>query len=208
MQIFSGTGFLTITDSPPNNDSPPTTSTLTSPPTSNQPTATTTSNQPTNNPFVQHVDVHSSPGRGSIDPYIAGLPVYDERPENDLVFGVLTSVGYFFITIVLMIGVIMGDDQRYTVRKFSLEMMWPIFPDVPVQLLWVPLLHCDGVWADWCIQACTICKFVLLHEFWFCICLTFQGVAKARAMGSMAILTSFVFLVDTVFNVMAMWNGQ
>ena len=55
-----------------------------------------------------------------MDPYIAGLPVYDERPENDLVFGVLTSVGYFFITIVLMIGVIMGDDQRYTVRKFSL----------------------------------------------------------------------------------------
>merc|ERR1711936_558414 len=49
-----GTGFLTITDSPPNNDSPPTTSTLTSPPMSNQPTATTTSNQPTNNPFVQH----------------------------------------------------------------------------------------------------------------------------------------------------------
>ena len=80
-----------------------------------------------------------------MDPYIAGLPVYDERPENDLVFGVLTSVGYFFITIVLMIGVIMGDDQRYTVRKFSLEMIWPISLDVPVQLLWVPLLHCDGV---------------------------------------------------------------
>ena len=36
----------------------------------------------------------------------------------------------------------------------------------------------------------------------------FQGVAKARGMGSMAILTSFVFLVDTVFNIMAMWNGQ
>ena len=36
----------------------------------------------------------------------------------------------------------------------------------------------------------------------------FQGVAKARAMGSMAILTSFVFLVDTVFNILAMFNGQ
>ena len=117
MQIFSGTGFLTITDSPPNADSPPTTSTLTSPPTTNQQT-TTTAGQ-----FDQHIDVHSSVGRGGMDPYIAGLPVYDERPENDLVFGVLTSVGYFFITIVLMIGVIMGDDQRYTVRKFSLEMI-------------------------------------------------------------------------------------
>ena len=52
-----------------------------------------------------------------MDPYIGGLPIYDERPENDLVFGVLTSVGYFFITIVLMIGVIMGDDQKFTVRK-------------------------------------------------------------------------------------------
>ena len=67
--------------------------------------------------FEQHVDVHSSVGRGGVDPYIGGLPIYDERPENDLVFGVLTSVGYFFITIVLMIGVIMGDDQKYTVRK-------------------------------------------------------------------------------------------
>merc|ERR1711970_1322991 len=114
-----GTGFLTITDSPSNTDSPPTTSTLTAPPTSNQPTTTTTSNQPPNNQFDQHVDVHSSLGRGSIDPYIAGLPVYDERPENDLVFGVLTSVGYFFITIVLMIGVIMGDDQKYTLFLFN-----------------------------------------------------------------------------------------
>ena len=30
----------------------------------------------------------------------------------------------------------------------------------------------------------------------------------ARGMGSMAILTSFVFLVDTVFNVLAIKNGE
>ena len=35
-----------------------------------------------------------------------------------------------------------------------------------------------------------------------------QGGPKARAMGSMAILTSFVFLVDTVFNVLAIKNGE
>ena len=102
---------MTITDSPPipsTPSSPPTTSTVT---TTGQSTTTTPK------PFDQHIDVHSSVGRGGMDPYIAGLPVYDERPENDLVFGVLTSVGYFFITIVLMVGVIMGDDQRYTVRK-------------------------------------------------------------------------------------------
>ena len=45
-------------------------------------------------------------------------------------------------------------------------------------------------------------------NFVFFICFIFKGVAKARGMGSMAILTSFVFLVDTVFNIMAMWNGQ
>ena len=120
-QLFSGTGFLTITDSPPippTATSPPTTSTVT-----NEPTTTSQSTTKTVKQFDLHIDVHSSLGREGMDPYIAGLPVYDERPENDLVFGVLTSVGYFFITIVLMIGVIMGDDQRYTVRKFSLEMI-------------------------------------------------------------------------------------
>lgn len=112
---------MTITDSPPippTATSPPTTSTVTNEPTTTSQSTTTTTTQ-----FDQHIDVHSSLGREGVDPYIAGLPVYDERPENDLVFGVLTSVGYFFITIVLMIGVIMGDDQRYTVRKFSLEMI-------------------------------------------------------------------------------------
>ena len=89
-------------------DSPPASSTVSPPPTTT--TATTASTK-------QHVDAHSSVGRGGVDPYIGGSPIYDERPENDLVFGVLTSVGYFFITIVLMIGVIMGDDQKYTVRK-------------------------------------------------------------------------------------------
>ena len=52
-----------------------------------------------------------------MEPYLAGLPSYEERPENDLVFGVMTSAGYFFITIVLMIGVVMGDRQKYTVSR-------------------------------------------------------------------------------------------
>merc|ERR1711944_155102 len=54
-----GTGFLTITDSPPTLS---TTSTV-SPPT----TTSTSSGQ-----FDQHVDVHSSSGRGGMDPYIGG----------------------------------------------------------------------------------------------------------------------------------------
>ena len=98
-------------------DSPPTRPTVTPPSTTSSVSTPTpaTPNKPSQ--FDQHVDVHSSVGRGGVDPFIAGYPIYDERPENDLVFGVLTSVGYFFITIVLMVGVIMGDDQKYTVRK-------------------------------------------------------------------------------------------
>ena len=51
-------------------------------------------------------------------------------------------------------------------------------------------------------------KYVLLSSAGVNFVFIFQGVAKARGMGSMAILTSFVFLVDTVFNILAMWNGQ
>ena len=38
-----------------------------------------------------------------------------ERDENDLVFGVMTTVGYWFITIVLMIGLILGDRPKIMV---------------------------------------------------------------------------------------------
>jgi len=156
-----GTGFLTITDSPP-------ASSTVSPP----PTITTSTSASTK----QHVDAHSSAGRGGVDPYIGGSPIYDERPENDLVFGVLTSVGYFFITIVLMIGVIMGDDQKFTMFLFNF-----------FGFLFFIAMGSEQIDA-------------YKHAPY--------GVAKARGMGSMAILTSFVFLVDTVFNIMAMWNGQ
>ena len=107
-------------------------------------------------------------------------------------------------------------------KEISLEIIWSVVTlDVLVQLLRVPFLHCNGVWADWRVQARAIrkftdafmdgeiCAFILCWwAFWFSICFMFQGIAKARGMGSMAILTSFVFLVDTVFNIMAMWNGQ
>ena len=40
---------------------------------------------------------------------------FSERAENDLVFGIMTSVGYFFIVIILMIGIIMGDKPTFSV---------------------------------------------------------------------------------------------
>ena len=41
--------------------------------------------------------------------------VLNERDENDLVFGIMTTVGYWFITIVLMTGLILGERPRMTV---------------------------------------------------------------------------------------------
>ena len=38
-----------------------------------------------------------------------------ERAENDLVFGILTSTGYLFIIIVLMVGIVLGDTPTLTV---------------------------------------------------------------------------------------------
>ena len=50
-------------------------------------------------------------------------PAYDEifkmseRAENDLVFGTMTSAGYFYITIILMIGIVLGDNARMSVSR-------------------------------------------------------------------------------------------
>jgi len=38
-----------------------------------------------------------------------------ERDENDLVFGIMTTVGYWFITMVLLIGLVLGDRPKITV---------------------------------------------------------------------------------------------
>ena len=50
-----------------------------------------------------------------------GLPgSYPERSENDLILGLLVSPGYFFITLVLLVGLAFGDESEYGVKlKFS-----------------------------------------------------------------------------------------
>ena len=46
-----------------------------------------------------------------------GLPgSYPERSENDLILGLLVSPGYFFITLVLLVGLALGDESEYGVR--------------------------------------------------------------------------------------------
>ena len=46
-----------------------------------------------------------------------GLPgSYPERSENDLILGLLVSPGYFFITLVLLVGLALGDESEYGVK--------------------------------------------------------------------------------------------
>ena len=45
-----------------------------------------------------------------------GAPTfYPERSENDLILGLLVSPGYFFITLVLLVGLALGDANEYGV---------------------------------------------------------------------------------------------
>ena len=66
-------------------------------------------------------NVHSPFGRDLTEEYVvsANNPPYPEQAENDLIFGIMTSVGYFFISLVLMVGVVMGDRQNYTVSSLG-----------------------------------------------------------------------------------------
>jgi len=103
-----------------------------------------------------------------------GAAAISERAENDLIFGILTSVGYFYITIVLMVGIALGDRQKFTLLLFN------------------------------------------SFGFLFYLSLGSEHISvnsdrptdkpRANAMGAMAILTSFTFLVDSVFSVLDVMN--
>ena len=110
---ISGIGFQTLPTEAPAPTNPMTTSTTTAQ-VKTTTTATTTTKQ---NVF----NVHSQFGRDLVENYVmsAGNPPYPEQAENDLIFGIMTSVGYFFITLVLMVGVLMGDSQNFTVSSLS-----------------------------------------------------------------------------------------
>jgi len=90
-----------------------------------------------------------------------------ERAENDLVFGIMTSAGYFYITIILMAGIVLGDNARISLFLFNL-FGFLFFIAIGSEQIDIAGQHS-------------------------------QGKHTANGMGAMAILTSFVFLVDTVF---------
>merc|ERR1712062_25994 len=101
--------------------------------------------------------------------------VLSERDENDLVFGIMTTLGYWFITIVLMIGLLLGDRPKMTILLFN------------------------------------------VFGFLFFLSIGSEQIARyrgkegkhtANGMGAMAILTSIVYLVDSVFSFLDFRNGE
>ena len=49
-------------------------------------------------------------GSGSIQVFSWGDDV------NTSIFGIMTSVGYFYFIIILLVGIAMGDNNKFTVR--------------------------------------------------------------------------------------------
>ena len=49
-------------------------------------------------------------GSGSIQVFSWGDDV------NTSIFGIMTSVGYFYFIIILLVGIAMGDNNKYTVK--------------------------------------------------------------------------------------------
>jgi len=174
----------TPTTTTPTTTTPTTTTPTTPNPTTTTPTTTTTTtptSTATNPPSkkIWHESpfgiAESAPGYHAV-PYVGAELELTESAENDLIFGVLTSVGYFFITIVLMVGILMGDKQKFTMLLFNL------FGFLFFLALGSRQVH------------------VYRHMD--------SGKSKARGMGAMAIMTSFTFMVDTIFSVLEVKNGD
>merc|ERR1711953_1521372 len=150
---------------------PPTTTTTTTATT----TATTTT---TNTSFERNIFLEKllhSKAAADKESFKSSDCVLNERDENDLVFGIMTTVGYWFITIVLMTGLILGERPRMTILLFN------------------------------------------IFGFLFFLSMGSEQIARyrgrdgkhtANGMGAMAILTSIVYLVDSVFSFLDLKNGD
>merc|ERR1712038_1131964 len=152
---------------------PPTTTTTTTATTTPTTTTTTTNTSFERNIFLEKL-FHSKAGADK-ESFKSSDCVLNERDENDLVFGIMTTVGYWFITIVLMIGLLLGDRPKMTILLFN------------------------------------------IFGFLFFLSIGSEQIARyrgregkhtANGMGAMAILTSIVYLVDSVFSLLDLKNGD
>merc|ERR1711953_348865 len=151
---------------------PPTTTTTTTA-TTTPATTTTTNTNFERNIFLEKL-LHSKAAADK-ESFKSSDCVLNERDENDLVFGIMTTVGYWFITIVLMTGLILGERPRMTILLFN------------------------------------------IFGFLFFLSMGSEQIARyrgrdgkhtANGMGAMAILTSIVYLVDSVFSFLDLKNGD
>jgi len=126
------------------------------------------------NIFIEKL-LHSKAAAEDKESFKSSDCVLNERDENDLVFGIMTTVGYWFITIVLMIGLLLGDRPKMTILLFN------------------------------------------IFGFLFFLSIGSEQIARyrgregkhtANGMGAMAILTSIVYLVDSVFSFLDLRNGE
>jgi len=83
--------------------------------------------------------------------------------DNDNIFGIMTSAGFFFFTIILLFGIALGDNAKMTLFLFN------------------------------------IFGFLFFIALGSRIIDVTRGSATADGMGAMAILTSFLYLLDVVF---------
>jgi len=92
---------------------------------------------------------------------------FGERDENDIIFGSFTVVGYFFINIILLVGVLAGDGSNIIMCLFNI-FGFLLFLSLGSEQIDIYKHHTGDK-------------------------------SMAYGMGSMAILTSFIYLADSIF---------
>jgi len=102
-----------------------------------------------------------------------------ERAENDLVTGILTSTVYLFIVMVLLLGIILGDTGKYTLLLFNV----------------------CGFFLYIAVGSSQIYIYRSRHR-------PAENKDTALSMGSMAIITSFMFAVDSTLSVMDVFRQR
>ena len=121
----TGINFIT-TPPPPTTTTKTTTSTTTRTTSTSTVTSTSTSQREGRLAKVLGIgsleDLEIELPEQEFDPYASsGAYNLPEQAENDLVFGVMTSAGYLFITICIMIGIIMGDFSGDDAPRFTVN---------------------------------------------------------------------------------------
>lgn len=113
-------------------------------------------------------------------------PTALEKFENDFSLGILTCTGYFFIVLTLLVGTAMGDSNIFTHLLFNAFGFLFFISIGSVQI------------SEWSgrPETPTIANDNPAYN-----------VSLALGMGSMAIITGVIFLVDTVFSVLDLLNA-